>query len=332
MTREEQKSANPVFEQACDWFLKLNNSADETLLNDFQAWLDQDPNNEAAYLEVLSMWQSLDDIDSGFLEPAEVMVRQPTPNERSATATEPLQKARPVSYLRRFTQTAALAACAALIAFLTPGYLWQPADYSTATAEQRVIELDDGSRLHLSAQSAVNIDYSSGARDIELLYGEAFFEVAKDLQRPFRVRSDTQTVQALGTAFNIRMLDKQIQTTLTEGRIKVDLAEQASLFIDAGQRIEWAGADEYQIQQGDYPYWPGWKRNIVRLDRMPVRDVVQLLNRHYTPVFRLVNPESGDKTLQGTLPLNNLKMVKKVLQSTADLQLSEFSEQLILIY
>ncbi|WP_315983708.1 FecR domain-containing protein [Aliamphritea spongicola] len=202
------------------------------------------------------------------------------------------------AYVKRFVQGFALAACMALLAVLTPVHIWQPADYSTATAEQRIVELDDGSKLHLSAQSAVNVDYSSTGRHIELLYGEVFFEVASDPERPFRVRSENQTAQALGTAFNIRLLDDNIQTTLTEGTLKLDLDDQATLIINAGQRVEWDGTGKHRLLKGDYPYLPSWKRNIVRLDRMPLTDVVELLNRNYAPAFRIANPELRDQTLQ----------------------------------
>ncbi|WP_315983707.1 FecR/PupR family sigma factor regulator [Aliamphritea spongicola] len=54
MTRQELQPASPVFEQASDWFLKLQNSEDAQLLEEFQHWLDSNPDHEDAYLEVLS--------------------------------------------------------------------------------------------------------------------------------------------------------------------------------------------------------------------------------------------------------------------------------------
>lgn len=332
MTRQELQPASPVFEQASDWFLKLQNSADPQLLTEFQNWLDSDPDHEEAYLEVLSLWQELDqltpDADEKTVASLDSDVAYGTGQEEKIS----LKTTGKPTYIKRFAQALALAACVALVAVLTPVHVWQPADYSTATAEQRIVELDDGSKLHLAAQSAVNVDYTASGRQIELLYGEVFFEVASDPRRPFRVQSENQMAQALGTAFNIRLLDNNIQTTLTEGTLKLDLDDQATVIINAGQRVEWDGTGKHRLLKGDYPYLPSWKRNIVRLDRMPLSDVVELLNRNYTPVFRIANPKLREEILQGTLPLNNLETVMKVLQGALNLEFTRVSDQLILIY
>ena len=62
----------------------------------------------------------------------------------------------------------------------------------------RPLELEDGSRVVLDTQSQLRVSYTKSARNIELLEGQAHFEVAKDSQRPFRVYTPTVEIVAVG--------------------------------------------------------------------------------------------------------------------------------------
>jgi transmembrane sensor len=71
--------------------------------------------------------------------------------------------------------------------------------YTTAVGEQRSITLADGSVIFLNTSSAVRVRYGQSARDIELIRGEARFQVAKCPLRPFTVATSVASVRALGT-------------------------------------------------------------------------------------------------------------------------------------
>lgn len=77
------------------------------------------------------------------------------------------------------------------------------ADHITAKGEIRRIELADGSSVLLGPDSALALDYAERQRDIELLQGMAFFAVAADETRPFRVSCGAMSAVALGTAFDM---------------------------------------------------------------------------------------------------------------------------------
>ena len=92
----------------------------------------------------------------------------------------------------------------------------------TARGERRTVSLPDGSRVELNTDSRIAIAYSETRRDIVLTRGEALFEVAKDPARPFVVQAGEAQVRAVGTAFNIRMREKVVELTVTEGVVAVD--------------------------------------------------------------------------------------------------------------
>lgn len=102
------------------------------------------------------------------------------------------------------------------------GREWRdPSTYSTGTGEQRRIVLADGSAIDLNTRSRVRVDFTPTSRDIYLTEGEAFFDVAKDPARPFRVKSGNAVVRAVGTQFNVYRQAAQTVVTVLEGRIAV---------------------------------------------------------------------------------------------------------------
>lgn len=82
--------------------------------------------------------------------------------------------------------------------------IWPGPRYVTGIGEQRILQLDDGTRVSLNAGSRLSVEYDEKARRIRLDSGEALFEVAKDLRRPFIVAAGDDRITALATSFVVR--------------------------------------------------------------------------------------------------------------------------------
>ncbi|MBL8267756.1 FecR family protein [Steroidobacter sp.] len=120
---------------------------------------------------------------------------------------------------RVFMSMAAMLLVAVLVAVLLPR---APGDlYATSVGEHRSFTLADGSILTLNTNSRVRTHFVSEARELWLERGEAFFEVAHDKTRPFRVRVGEREVRAVGTAFGIRRQDDDFTVIVTEGIVEV---------------------------------------------------------------------------------------------------------------
>lgn len=94
----------------------------------------------------------------------------------------------------------------------------------TPKGGQYQVDLPDGSKVWLNAGSLLRypINFNGSVRKVELT-GEAYFEVAKNANKPFRVVSNKQVVEVLGTHFNISSYidEASVKTTLLEGSVKV---------------------------------------------------------------------------------------------------------------
>ena len=94
--------------------------------------------------------------------------------------------------------------------------------YRTQVGEMRVILLSDGSVVTLNTNSEISVHYTRAQRFIELLHGEALFDVAKNKQRPFVVQTGTTQVRAVGTSFNVKALpDQPVQVLVREGIVEI---------------------------------------------------------------------------------------------------------------
>ena len=95
-------------------------------------------------------------------------------------------------------------------------------EYSTPVGEVASVPLKDGSSITLNTATAVHVDLTPRERRVDLAHGEAFFVVAKDLNRPFVVRAGSKRVVAVGTQFSVRRDGDDVRVVVTEGTVRLE--------------------------------------------------------------------------------------------------------------
>lgn len=168
--------------------------------------------------------------------------------------------------------------------------------YETAIGERSTITLADGTALTLNTNSRVEVDFKAEQRDIKLLRGQALFEVAKDINRPFVVRAGDQRIVALGTAFDVRFDDAVgVQVTLIEGSVSVDDVLKApptnssplatkdfngTIELRPGERLIAKGDTEREVLKADIEEVTSWRdgRLVFRKKLLPA--VIAEMNRY----------------------------------------------------
>src|SRR5690606_25962513 len=124
------------------------------------------------------------------------------------------------------------------------------------------VTLPDGTKVWLNAASSLKypVAFNDTERKVELT-GEAYFEVAKDKNKPFKVLADKQEIKVLGTHFNVNAYtdEASIKTTLVEGRVQVGLRNTSTAHIlRPGQQSELSG-NTFKIHQVDVEEAIDWK-------------------------------------------------------------------------
>ncbi len=207
MARRETSSE--IDDAAADWLARM----DRAPLSDvdrllFQAWIDGDVRRRGAFARAKAVMAHADRARA--LRSGAVVLDQDMPVRAPSTSRRDL-----------FWGVAAAASVAG-IAVLGGTALLQPRRLSTAKGEVRRVPLPDGSSVTLNTASIIRVAYSDRARNIELVQGEALFDVAKDRTRPFVVRAGEMEVKAVGTSFTVhRQQDGAVRVLVREGVVEV---------------------------------------------------------------------------------------------------------------
>ena len=152
---------------------------------------------------------------------------------------------------------------------------------STSNGETYQVRLPDGTAVWLNAASSIKypIAFSGNERRVEIS-GEVYFEVKHDASKPFRVVADEQTVEVLGTHFNINAYtdEKAIKTTLLEGSVRV-VANGNSAILKVGQasavnenKISIGSADDAAV---------AWKDGYFEFSDTDIQTVMRQISRWY---------------------------------------------------
>lgn len=217
MTRRSFSALPPdVIATAAEWFARLQE--EDLCEQDFiewQRWMAAHPDHQRAYRDMEETWRLIGEA--------------------------PVPRARPQSgFVPR-----ALAAMFVLVTVVAVAWFamheWTRVDaiVATATAEQRSIRLEDGTRVMLGAESELQHRIDTTSRRVRLLKGEAFFQVAHDPTRPFVVSAGGNEIRALGTAFNVLNGADRVVVTVAEGKVQVERAPSSrAALADSPERAD----------------------------------------------------------------------------------------------
>lgn len=178
-------------------------------------------------------------------------------------------------------------------------------DYSTAIGQRSGITLEDGSVVTLNTDSRIQISYSDEERLIKLLRGQALFEVAHDPDRPFAVLAGDQRVVALGTTFDVRLNDRDVEVVLVEGRVEiVDVqgTRQASaklVQLESGERLVARAAAPPVITRIDTGKATSWREGHVSFEDAPLIQAIAEMNRYSKIQIQAHDPELAEYRVNG---------------------------------
>ena len=217
------KPSRKMVAEAAAWITRLHGSSRSAEVEaGFREWLAADAGHAAAFEGMTEIWDTMPAVPAGQLPRVVVLPRSPV--------SRPWVRA-----------AAAIALCAVIACAFV--YLPRGLSYATETGEQRIVNLDDGSRVSLNSGTRMAIRFADHERRIVLEEGEAYFEVAQDSRRPFVVVAGTHRVTALGTSFVVRYEGDRTAVVLVDGaqsvsHMAVDVQQlDCELFVLSGHKI-----------------------------------------------------------------------------------------------
>lgn len=296
-----------LLEQACAWLSKLHSGEFSPVQQQqLTAWRSADPAHDRAWRQAQTLWQGMEGLRGRTIPGSEALLQE-------HYRKPPLDHAAQPRYRRRLLSLAV--ACSAILAMTVcyPPSLMQ-ADYSTGKGEQRSVTLADGSRVTLNTASALAIHFDDSVRRVELLQGEAFFEVAKREHQPFVVTAEGSSVRAVGTAFNVQLRPSQTKVELVEGIVEIEDGQHRER-LHAGQTAL-IGADNIAIPTANpSANMALWRDGYLQFDGLPLREAVAQINRYRPGRVLLLNDALADKRVSGLFRLDALNQALASLKS-----------------
>jgi transmembrane sensor len=310
--KEGNTRQDDLVDQAADWMARITDpEASASEFRDWQEWLNTSPAHAAAYQSIEHVWALT----------AHAQERRSDAPEFSAQPAAPTPAvAQGRSLWRRRRPAMAFASAAALVAAAIGVGTWISSEHhatyvlETATAEQRSMQLPDGSHLVVGAETKVSVDLTPTRRLLTLDHGIAFFKVAPDKSRPFVVTSDGYTAQAVGTAFSVDAQSGHILVTVDEGVVEVSrVADHAAssksspMLVHAGHRIV-ADASEFHCSMAPSSAGaiPSWITGRLEYLHEELSFVIADVNRYSQRKIVLNDPQIGHHLYTGTVLLEHV--------------------------
>jgi len=320
-----KKPAADVDSEAARWFVRWNDATEAVGTKEqsrWLGWLQRSPRHVAAYFAMDDLSARLSeskvlrdfDVDDWMSERRATVI-----GLRGSSAGRPdpqISSRRPALKHWAFAACLAFLAAAALL-------LWQLSrngdSYRTETGEQKTVRLADGSVLQLNTRSKLHVAYTDDAREIELK-GEALFTVAKDVHRPFLVRTPDATVQALGTRFNVYEQGTATRVAVLEGRVRVSSTSSSETFdLGAGEEAEVTHRAVRKEIKPNVKLATAWQNRTLVFERASLADVAREFNRYNTMQFKVEGLTGAANRLSGTFDAQHPESLLLWLQSREDL-------------
>lgn len=184
---------------------------------------------------------------------------------------------------------------------------------STNKGQKATFTLQDGTKIHLNAESQITLPeyFEDSIRELSL-EGEAYFEVAEDKQRPFIVKCGGLHTKALGTSFTINAYPetKKIKVVLIEGKVQVSKAAAKDSVVLQPSEMALFDKEKFGIKKLNVNTreFTAWKEGVIVFNSAPFEEIQQVLERWYDVSFEYQKPPTM-QSFTGEFKHQSLKAV-----------------------
>jgi transmembrane sensor len=325
MTHDNEELTS-ISQQAAHWWVVMHNanpSAPEK--REFVEWVTRAPECVEACLRVARVHAAVSRADVRWPETsAEDLVREAlaAPDDSVVPLRPHVPWKREEEHRRPALRWVAGLAASVMLAACLGWWLMlaRPEQFQTKLGEQHSVLLADGSRVTLNTASKIEVTLRADHRIVQLLQGEALFEVRHDAQRPFDVYAGSVVVRAVGTRFDIDRRPTRTAVTIVEGRVAMIGAGSrtgALPVLSARDRVivdgAGPGALEHDVNLAEIT---AWTQHQLVFHHRPLGEVADEFNRYNVGRIQIHSPSLRDQEVTGTFRSNDVASFVAVLAGT----------------
>lgn len=336
-----------VEEAAAAWFAKRESGAWSSVEQaQLEAWLESSTAHRIAYIRLASAWERSGRLSAlGAGVPRGVVPLRDSwnfpPSAQGPSATAAAGGAKNPHAASKsvwFRRLPMIAAALVVVGLGTAWYLSgsRANTYRTSIGALATIPLADGSKVVLNTDSQIDVIFNSKGRSIKLRRGEAFFEVSKDLARPFVVEIADKRVVAVGTQFSVRRDEDEIRVYVEEGRVRIKRPGIAS---KAAETQLPAGFEAKTVKTALVVDRPtpaqveqllGWRTGYLRFRDASLADAVVEFNRYSLHRIVIQDPSIADIRIGGSFRTDDADGFLDLLRSGFPVNVERRGETIVL--
>jgi transmembrane sensor len=311
-----------IRKQAAGWVTELHGPGRSAALEDkVRLWIAEDPRHAAAFELATDAWQ-----DSGHFH-----------SHRPALDSLIRSRARPRATVPALAGMGIL--CAAIIAAV---YFLRDDTLKTGPAEQRTVQLSDGTEVALNANTRLIVRYDAQVRKVILVGGEALFTIIKHQARPFIVVIGDQKIVAVGTSFVVRREDPSrsaFAVTLVEGRVAIEPISWPNVLpagpvtglklLDPGERLRFNG-DSAKEDSPSIDQVTAWQKGQLIFDDTSLSEAAAEFNRYGSQKITIDDPRLGKLRVGGVFRIGDPSSFAHAMANAYHLQVIEDDRSIVL--
>lgn len=287
-----------ITDAAAHWCMRLHaEDCSEAEREAFARWLAMDARHAEEYQAVLEIWQT-----------ADLLPRVAPHRAHPARPTAP-RNWRPLA-------SAAVIALLALPAIAWIGWeqglLPNRYQHFDSAGQVRTVQLADGSQVELNLNSELRYFNFKHHRQVDLIKGEAFFEVTHDSTHPFIVHAGRGQIRVTGTQFNVWKYQDQVKVTLVEGSVLVSShGDEGGYHLGPGMQASYRTGDfEPQLAQSDdYANSLAWRSGRMVLDNLSLSQALPMINRYLEKPLMLADNAVGGIHISGIYDTRDVRQL-----------------------
>jgi transmembrane sensor len=350
-------NSTEIEDSAAAWFAKRESEGwTPEHQSGLDTWLEQSTAHRIAFLRVCEAWKRFGELDAlasdrtqGTIPARGAWVWRPSPQgtDRSSIdewVDEPKNPpfevrrtaaAAPRALFHRLSRPAAAAMALTVLAAIGLTFWYMPrhgTGYQTEVGQTRSVPLEDGSHVTLDTGSRIEVALRAEERRIDLIHGDAYFEVAKDTKRPFVVSLDRARVVAVGTQFYVARDDNVLIVLVTEGKIRLERPTGSPREVSAGSeaRLDASGLRISRPTDMEVEEMLEWRSGYLLFRDTALVEAVAQFNRYAHKKMLIEDPSIGGIRIGGHFRLNDVQGFLWLLKSGFPINVDERSDRIVL--
>ncbi|MDR1369756.1 MAG: DUF4974 domain-containing protein [Dysgonamonadaceae bacterium] len=203
------------------------------------------------------------------------------------------------------------------------------------TGQKAKMQLPDGTDVWLNSAGSLTYDGTYNKKErVVYLQGEAYFEVSKNKARPFIVKANDISIEALGTSFDVKAYpdDNYVAATLIEGSIRINSPFQSEI-LEPSEKLTFFKNSGLFIRSilPDAEKNSSWINNQLAFEQERLEDITKTLERMYNVRIHFASDELKNIRFSGIIKNNNLGSVLQLISFVSPIRYSLENDSIVII-